>query len=186
MKSNKNIEVVPYNSDWPNIFTQEAEKIKEALGDNCIEVHHIGSTSVPGLAAKPLIDILPVVKDIRLIEQAIPAMQELGYTAKGEHGIPFRYYFTKGPRTHNLHVFEEGNTEIDRHLKFRDYIKAHPEDSQLYAELKISLAEKFPNDMYAYCAGKDDLLIKLIANQDGKVIDLLSPLLLKNSKLQKL
>lgn len=157
----KKIEIVPYNPDWPNQFTKEAEKIREALGDNLIEIHHIGSTSVPGLAAKPLIDILPVVQDIRLTDQAILAMQKLGYEAKDEFGIPFRYFFTKSikaSRTHNVHIFEEGNTEIERHLKFRNWMRNNEDDRNAYALLKIKLAAEFPNDIYSYCIGKDNFV----------------------------
>jgi GrpB-like predicted nucleotidyltransferase (UPF0157 family)/predicted GNAT family N-acyltransferase len=160
----KIIEVVPYNQDWPLAFKTEAAKIKQALSDNCIEVHHIGSTSVPGLAAKPIIDIIPVVRDIHTVDKL--AMESLGYEAKGEFGIPFRSYFTKGKdiRTHNVHIFEQGNLEIERHLKFRDWMRNNPADKEAYANLKNGLAEKFPNDIEAYCIGKDEF----VANIDAK------------------
>lgn len=113
---------------------------------------------MPGLSAKPLIDILPVVKDIRLSDKAILSMQNLGYEARGEFGIAFRHFFTKGPRTHNVHIFEEGNTEIDRHLKFRDWMRNNEDDRNAYAHLKIKLAAEFPNDIYSYCVGKDNFI----------------------------
>lgn len=164
------IEVVPYNSNWPKHFAKEAEKIKQALGENCIEIHHIGSTSVAGLAAKPLIDILPVVKDIRLVDNSISAMQELGYEARGEFGIAFRRFFVKRKdvRTHNVHVFEEGNSEIDRHLKFRGWMRKYPEDRNKYAELKLNLAEKFPNNIHSYCLGKEEFIHSINNNSDWK------------------
>lgn len=155
------IEVVPYNENWPKAFAKEAEKIREALGDNCIEIHHIGSTSVPGLAAKPLIDILPVVKDIHLVNEAISDMQKIGYEAKGEFGIPFRYFFTKSigtSRTHNVHAFEKGNSEIERHLNFRNWMRNKEDDRNAYALLKIKLAAEYPNDIYYYCCGKDNFV----------------------------
>ncbi len=160
----RHIEVVPYNPNWPSAFKTEAAKIKQALGDNCIEVHHIGSTSVPELAAKPIIDMIPVVCDIGAVDKL--AMEALGYETMGEFGIPFRRFFSKSKdlRTHNVHVFEQGNLEIERHLKFRDWMRNNPKDRDAYAELKNNLAIKFPNDIKSYCIGKDDF----IANIDAK------------------
>jgi GrpB-like predicted nucleotidyltransferase (UPF0157 family) len=91
----RKIEVVEYNPNWPELFETEAKRIKEALGNNCIEIHHIGSTSIPRLSAKPVIDILPVVRDIREVDKTNKAMESLGYEAKGENGIAFRRYFRK-------------------------------------------------------------------------------------------
>lgn len=160
----KHIEVVTYNPDWPDQFKTEAGKIKQALGDNCIDIHHIGSTSVPGLAAKPLIDILPVVKDIRLIEQAILAMQELGYEMGKElFKILNRMMFIKSNniRTHNVHIFEQGSSEIDCHLKFRNCLREHPEDRASYAKLKQDLATKFPDNMLQYYSGKEQFILEI-------------------------
>jgi GrpB-like predicted nucleotidyltransferase (UPF0157 family)/GNAT superfamily N-acetyltransferase len=164
----KNIEVVPYNPKWPQMFENEALLIKQALGDNCIAIHHIGSTSVPGLNAKPIIDVLPVVKDILEVDNATKAMERLGYEAKGEYGIAFRRYFQKGVnvRTHNVHVYEKGDTEINRYLKFRDWMRSHADDAQAYATLKLELASKFPNDILNYCSGKDAFVASIDA-KDG-------------------
>jgi len=154
------IEVVPYDSNWLMQFEEEAARIKKALGSNCVEIHHIGSTSVPGLAAKPIIDMIPVVLDISKVDSANVAMQTLGYEAKGEYGIPFRRYFQKGDsiRTHHAHIFEIGNSEIERHLKFRDWMRKYPEDREAYARLKQELAHQHPYDITAYCLGKEDFV----------------------------
>ncbi|HAU1193255.1 TPA: GNAT family N-acetyltransferase [Legionella pneumophila] len=154
------IKVVPYDSSWSMQFEQEAEQIKKALGNNCIDIHHIGSTSVPGLAAKPVIDMIPVVLDLSKVDSANTAMRTLGYEAKGEYGIPFRRYFQKGDnqRTHHAHVFELGNSEIERHLKFRDWMRSHPEDREAYARLKQELARQYSDDVTAYCLGKEDFI----------------------------
>lgn len=161
---NYSTEVVPYNPKWPLVFELEAAKIKQALGDNCIEVYHIGSTSVPGLSAKPIIDMILVIRDIYAVDKL--AMESLGYESKGEYGIPFRSYFirNKDARTHNIHAFEKENTEIDRHLKFRDWMRNNPKDRDAYAELKKILAKKFPECINSYCMGKDEF----IANIDSK------------------
>jgi GrpB-like predicted nucleotidyltransferase (UPF0157 family)/GNAT superfamily N-acetyltransferase len=151
------IKVVSYDSEWLCMFEREAKLIKIALGNNCIDIHHIGSTSVPGLKAKPIIDILPVVKDILPVDQTVLAMADLGYEAKGEYGIPFRRYFQKrsAHSRHNVHIFEQGNPEIDRHLKFRNWMRLHVSDRDAYGKLKAELALKFSHDIMNYCLGKD-------------------------------
>jgi GrpB-like predicted nucleotidyltransferase (UPF0157 family) len=138
----RRIEVVEYDPSWPKLFELEAERIKQALGCNCIEIHHIGSTSIPGLSAKPVIDMLPVVRDIQEVDKATKVMESLGYEAKGEYGIAFRRYFQKGKniRTHHVHVYQENDPEISRYLKFRDWMRSHPEDAKTYARLKQELA----------------------------------------------
>lgn len=164
----KNIEVVPNSSEWSTMFASEAELIRQAFGNNCIAIHHIGSTSVPGLSAKPIIDILPVVRDIQEVDRATKAMESLGYEAKGEYGIAFRRYFQKGrnARTHNVHVYQEGDPEISRYLKFRDWMRSHPDDAENYAKLKEGLAAKFPEDILQYCNGKDAFVASIDA-KDG-------------------
>lgn len=165
---NGRIEVVSYDSKWPSMFTSEAKLIKQALGSICIAIHHIGSTSVPDLSAKPIIDMLPVVDDILEVDKCIAAMEDLGYESKGENGIAFRRFFQKGRqvRTHNVHVYEKGDSEIDRYLKFRDWLRAHEDDARAYAELKLELARRFPDDIQHYCDGKDAFVAKIDA-QDG-------------------
>lgn len=160
------IEVVPYNPEWPQMFEAEAALIKKALGDNCIAIHHIGSTSIPGLNAKPIIDILPVVIDILKVK-AKP-MEALGYQAKGEYGMAFRRYFQKEGdiRTHQVHVFEKCDPEIDRYLKFRDWMRSNPDDAKAYEALKSELAAKFPNDILSYCNG-NDTFVASIDKKDG-------------------
>ncbi|MES2199724.1 MAG: bifunctional GrpB family protein/GNAT family N-acetyltransferase [Chlamydiota bacterium] len=157
------ITVVPYDPVWPILFDKETKLLSQALGDNCIAIHHIGSTSIPGLSAKPIIDILPVVKNIQEVDKATQAMEALGYDAKGEGGMAFKRFFTKGNplRTHNVHVHEEGNPEIDRYLKFRDWMRSHPDDALAYAALKKELAEKFSQDIFKYCSGKDDFVASI-------------------------
>ncbi|KTC72542.1 glutamate rich protein GrpB [Legionella birminghamensis] len=163
INQNRIVQVVPYDINWPLKFADEAKEIKVALGANCIEIHHIGSTSVPGLAAKPVIDMIPVVLDITRVEHANAAMLAIGYEAKGEYGMPFRRYFQKGgkQRTHHVHVFEVGSPEIERHLKFRDWMRDHSEDREAYALLKQGLAHKYPDDIDAYCLGKDEFITSI-------------------------
>lgn len=165
---NSSVEVVCYDSNWPSKFEKEAALIRHALGINCLMIHHIGSTSVPGLCAKPIIDMLPVVRDILEVDKATQALERLGYEAKGEHGIAFRRFFQKAKEvsTHNVHIYEEGDPEIDRYVKFRDWMRSHQEDAQAYANLKMALAAKFPLDILKYCLGKDAFVASIDA-KDG-------------------
>ncbi len=156
----KEVKIVPYNENWPKEFLIESQRVMEVLGNNCIEIHHIGSTAVPGLAAKPVIDILPVVQDINIVDKYNEAMERLGYTPRGEDGIPMRRYFRKGitVRTHHIHIFEEGNPQVMRHIKFRDWMRNHPEDMKAYESLKKKLAIQFSNDRHAYTEGKNEFI----------------------------
>lgn len=133
----KTIEVVPYNKDWPSIYEKEAEVIKNALGDNCLAVHHIGSTSVPELASKPQIDIIASVKSL---ESALN-LRTLEYVFKNELNIPLRYFFSKNNSFSkiNLHVYEESHPEIELNLMFRDYLRTNPDAREIYAKLKENL-----------------------------------------------
>lgn len=144
--------VLPYDEQWASLFAEEADELKGILGEEIVSIHHFGSTSIPGLEAKPIIDILAVVKDITLIENYTDELQVLGYDGKGENGIPGRRYFQKGgdDRTHHLHVYQIGSPEIRRHLTFRDYLRAHADVKKEYGELKRRLSQKFPYDIESY------------------------------------
>ena len=154
----RNIIVVPYDPAWPEMFRLEAEAIAGVLGELLLAIHHIGSTAVPGLCAKPIIDIMPLVKDIEQVDAYNDAMAGLGYEAMGEFDIPGRRYFRRGGglnRSHQVHAYALGNPEIDRHLAFRDYLRAHPQVAEEYCELKKAVARQFPHDIYGYMDGKD-------------------------------
>lgn len=163
------IEVVPYNPNWPDQFQEEASQIKPIFSDNFVAIHHIGSTSVPGLAAKPTIDIILEVKNIELVDKCNEPMEKLGYEAWGEYNIPGRRFFVKGDvkRTHHLHTFQVGSPEIARHLYLRDYLKSHPDDAKEYADLKIKLALQFSHDRRSYVKNKQDFVTAL----EKKAID---------------
>lgn len=112
------IEVLAYDSNWPQQFAQEAASIKLIFADNFVAIHHIGSTAIPGLAAKPTIDMILEVKNIESVDNLNAAMAELGYEAWGEYRIPGRRFFVKGEtkRTHHVHTFQTGSNEITRHI----------------------------------------------------------------------
>lgn len=159
-----NVVVTEYNEDWKQKFSEEAQKIKDIFGDELIDIHHIGSTSVPGLKAKPIIDIMPVVKDIEKVDSFNDQMEDIGYECMGELGMKGRRYFRKGGdnRTHQVHVFQRDNKEdIDRHLAVRDYLRTHPDYANRYGDLKESLATQFPKNIEAYMDGKDAFVKEL-------------------------
>lgn len=151
--------VEPHDPLWGGMFSAESKRVSEALGPNAIAVHHIGSTAIPTIYAKPIIDLLVEVAEIHEVAAHNPAMESLSYEAMGEFGIPGRRYFRKddqaGVRTHHVHVFAAGSSEVQRHLAFRDFLLAHPELAQQYSELKRSLATAFPDSMEKYMDGKD-------------------------------
>ncbi|MCM3636268.1 GrpB family protein [Sporosarcina luteola] len=155
----RKVEVMPFSERWSLEFEKEAAVLQEILGTEIIEIHHIGSTSVRGLSAKPIIDIMPVVKDISRIDQYNGMMAGIGYEAKGENGIAGRRYFQKGgdERTHHIHIYEDGSQEIFRHLAFRDFLRAHPEKAKEYGNLKEKLAQQFLYDIESYINGKAEL-----------------------------
>ncbi len=157
------IYMVPHNSKWRQEFENEAQQITDALGEDVVvDVHHIGSTAIPNIYAKPVIDVLLVVTDHADLDKKTPLMEALGYEAFGEFGIPTRRYFRRdnalGERTHQIHAFEAGSPQITRHLAFRDYMIAHPDAAKAYSDLKRELAAKHPNDMEAYMDGKHEFI----------------------------
>jgi GrpB-like predicted nucleotidyltransferase (UPF0157 family) len=165
MKPVWHVVVVPYRPEWPALFEAEARLLATAFGSNLIAIHHIGSTSVPGLSAKPIIDFMPVVHSLERIDDAEAALVALGYTPPGENGIPGRRYFTKGSeenRTHHVHAYEPDHYEVTTHLNFRDYLRAHPETAEAYGRLKTELAQQFPRDIDGYSASKDAFIKGII------------------------
>jgi GrpB-like predicted nucleotidyltransferase (UPF0157 family) len=158
----RKVAVVPHDRNWQSTFEAESQQLLIAFGDNAIAIHHIGSTSISTIYAKPIIDMLVEVKDIAKVDNRNTQIEALGYVAMGEFGIINRRFFRKdnlvGIRTHHLHTFEAGSPQIDRHLAFRDYIISHPEDAQRYSELKQKLAQQNPDDIEKYLDGKDEFI----------------------------
>ncbi|AZV67933.1 GrpB family protein [Bacillus cereus] len=156
----RKIVVVPHENHWSEKFQMEADRLKTAMPET-VKIHHIGSTSVPGLAAKPIIDMIMEVESIERVDRWNERFIELGYIVKGENGISGRRFFIHGTeekRLYHLHVFEKGNPEIVRHLAFRDYMMAHCEEAEAYATLKKELAEKYTNDGTLYTEGKNEFV----------------------------
>ncbi len=152
-----------YDPQWPLLFEREKELVLAALAGIDVRVEHVGSTSVPGLAAKPIIDMMVEVPTPEDGERAVPLLVACGYEYKGEAGIPGRFYFDRGhPSTHHLHMYPRNNPEWERHILFRDYLRAHPETVQEYADLKRDLAEKYRNDRVAYTDAKTEFIASVV------------------------
>ena len=162
LKDSRKVEIVLHDPTWRVTFLEDSKQIALAMGENVVTIHHIGSTAIPNIYAKPIIDFLIEVKDIAKVDEHNPAMAILGYEAMGEFGLPGRRFFLKnstlGKRTHHLHTFEAKSLEIKRHLVFRDYTIAHPEVAQKYSELKRELAKKYPEDIQGYMNGKNGFI----------------------------
>lgn len=160
----RKIEVVDYSSDWARKYQEERGLIKSILGDDVIAIYHIGSTSIEGLKAKPIIDILLVVEDLDSLDGYDIDFRRLGYEPMGEYGIEERRFYMKGgdERSHHIHAFSYDNlNEIMRHLIFRDYLRENEDVRKDYEELKESLAVKYPYDNEGYCDGKDEFVKRL-------------------------
>jgi GrpB-like predicted nucleotidyltransferase (UPF0157 family) len=166
----RKIEVLPYDAEWAVQFESEARSLAPALGEQTVAIHHVGSTAVPGLCAKPTIDILVEVQKIEAIDDVNDDMRELGYEARGEWGIPGRRYFIKSAgerRTHHVHMYQTGHPEIDRMPSFRDYLRAHREEAEAYGRLKRRLAREFPDDPRSYTEGKTEFIGRIDALARG-------------------
>ncbi|MFH1707133.1 MAG: GrpB family protein [Planctomycetota bacterium] len=168
----RRIEVVAYDPGWPGLFKAEAAVLAEVFGAALAAIHHVGSTAVPGLAAKPTIDILCEVKAGTDIPAYYPAMARLGYECRGEcldaviPGTPGRHYFPKVVDARHLihvHVCHQGHPQVAELLGLRDYLRAHPDEAQVYGAHKVRLAAQFTLDNIAYMRGKDAFVKNLIA-----------------------
>lgn len=146
------IEVVDYDPAWPEQFLQEKQKLSIVLESVAVSIAHIGSTSIEGMCAKPIIDILLEVRCLSGLDSFNGALADMGYKAKGENGIAGRRYFQKGEkqRSHHMHAFVSGDERIRQHLLFRDFLIAHPERAVEYAAIKSDAARRCQNDSAVY------------------------------------
>jgi GrpB-like predicted nucleotidyltransferase (UPF0157 family) len=156
--------VVPYSEEWPAAFASEATRMRQALAPWVVDIQHIGSTAVPGLAAKPIVDVMPGIRSLADADKCIAPLVALGYEYMGEYGIPGRHLFGvwRGDLTmYHVHMVEWDSPFWRRHLLFRDYLRRHPEARDEYGALKSRLALEFPGDRQAYMDGKEPLILDL-------------------------
>ena len=160
----RQVQVVPHDPGWKESFREEASRLRAIFEQEIIAIHHIGSTSIPNISAKPIIDILVEVRAIGRIDHFNSVMRQHGYRPRGENGLPGRRYFVKGSQalhTHHIHMYEHGHPDIARVLIFRDYLLAHPDEALRYGKLKEALAHQFPKDIDTYQSGKAELIQEL-------------------------
>lgn len=160
----REVQLVPHNPEWSQQADQEISRFLERFSFPIIGTYHIGSTSVPGIKAKPILDFLMEVENLEDVLNSIAEFESLGYISKGEYGIPGRQFFTKdtdGERSHHLHVFQKGHPDIERHIAFRDYLRANPDDAREYEKLKEKLAKRFPKQSGDYTEAKSDFILSM-------------------------
>jgi len=151
--------LVPWTEKWEKAFTKEKQKIKDVLNFPIVAVHHIGSTAVEGLAAKPIIDIAIELENFETGKNAMKSLEEIGYTYHGTNILPERHYFTKGePRTHQIHLYEHRNKYLLEQLGFRDYLRSNQETKMAYERLKHKLAEANASDKHRYAEAKTQFI----------------------------
>jgi GrpB-like predicted nucleotidyltransferase (UPF0157 family)/protein-S-isoprenylcysteine O-methyltransferase Ste14 len=149
------VELRTYTPEWKTPFEEEKVLLEAAVGEYVLDIQHVGSTAIPGVIAKPIIDIAIAVADFDDARACVPPIERLGYCYRGEYGIPRRHYFEKGsPRTHHIHAFEIESDRWRDHLLFRDYLIRRPAMADEYAAPKQQLAQRYPRDRDAYVEGK--------------------------------
>ncbi|HSP54118.1 MAG TPA: GrpB family protein [Dehalococcoidia bacterium] len=169
------IVLVPHDPAWTAAFEEERARIQEAIGQWAADVQHVGSTSIPGIAAKPIIDIAVHLRSITDALYCITPLVQIGYECLGEFGIPGRIYFrkpTKTPlpgqshygvgRTHQIHMYETGHEQYEKQITFRDYLRKHPESAREYEDLKRDLAARH-DDIEDYALGKSEFVLHILA-----------------------
>lgn len=157
------IRLADYDTEWPTLFEREAQRIREALGGSVMQLEHVGSTSVPGLAAKPLIDIVLVVEDSSNEPAYLPALEQRGYCLRIREPDWYQHRVLKGPDTNiNLHVFSTGCVEIDRMLTFRDWLRTHVDDRLLYEQAKRELASRTWRNVQNYADAKTSVVQEIL------------------------
>jgi GrpB-like predicted nucleotidyltransferase (UPF0157 family) len=164
------IVIVDYSPEWPGQFEALRHRIASVLGGLAARIEHVGSTAVPGLAAKPIIDLDVLLASANDLPAAIRSLASIGYEHQGDLGVPGREAFTTqtgSPQSwsHHLYVFTDSSGEFSRHLAFRDYLRGSPEDAQAYGELKRMLALRFNEDRIAYNEGKTRFVCEVLRQE---------------------
>ena len=158
--------VVAYRPEWKALFEEEAARLRSLMGAAALGVEHTGSTSVEGMDAKPIIDLVVAVRDLGEAARWIPALAALGYEHRPDEEIPDRLFFAKGPRTwrtHHLSLAAPSSNFYAEHVAFRDYLRAHPAAREEYRALKQRLAREYPEDRAAYTQGKSAFVRRILS-----------------------
>lgn len=154
-----------HHREWVDAFELERSNLKNLFGNTAIDIQHIGSTSIPGLVAKPIIDILMTVKSLSVVENIRPTLENVGYEYRGNGSDDRQILFAKGPeelRTHYLHITEHGSPVWNNDIAFRDYLRTHPETVSAYEKLKKKLATQYADKRGDYTAGKAEFIQSIL------------------------
>jgi GrpB-like predicted nucleotidyltransferase (UPF0157 family) len=175
------VKVVPYRPAWAEYFRKEKELLLKVVGDEALDIRHIGSTSIVGMPAKPIVDILVGLQTLSAVEPFVEDLNLIGYEDRGNGDELGRRYFVKGAeakRTHHLNFCELNGSFWIGHVLFRDYLEKHADAAEQYAALKRALADRFPNNRKAYTGGKEEFVrsvLNLAMNERASLLGL-SPL----------
>jgi GrpB-like predicted nucleotidyltransferase (UPF0157 family) len=154
LRPHEAVTLVPPSAQWESMAQAETERFASVLGDNLVAVHHIGSTSIPGIWAKPVIDLAPEVHDLNKLDAVQSRIESLGYEYWGEYGLVGRRFCPRtdsgGNRVANVHCYQKDDPELHRHLAFRDYLRAHPDLAADYEREKLRARDLHPDDVSAY------------------------------------
>ncbi|WP_288886371.1 GrpB family protein [uncultured Eubacterium sp.] len=158
----KHVVVEPYNMEWKSDFIAIRDELDAVLKDIVLKIEHVGSTSVEGLSAKPVIDIDVVIKDTTVLPDVISALQTIGYFHEGDLGIPgreaFKYEGKEHLRKHHLYVCSQDSEELKRHITFRDYLRSNPDAVEEYSKIKEEAANFYPWDIDKYIEHKSPVI----------------------------
>jgi GrpB-like predicted nucleotidyltransferase (UPF0157 family) len=177
-ESSTAVMVVPYDARWPQLYGKARAALAQALGEHVVAIEHIGSTAVPGLAAKPIVDIMVGVRSLEDDEPLVGAVVALGYEYVPETSppMPFRRFFRRGDERlargyphagYHVHMIEHTHEFWQSHLAFRDYLRAHPDDAAAYERLKRELAAQYRSERERYTDAKGDFIASVLAKADG-------------------
>lgn len=175
INSRKDMTNEPYNPAWPAQFEELRNTLSQALGDRIIAIEHVGSTAIPGMPAKPKLDIDIVISSMALLPTIAERLEPLGYISQGNLGregreafgrkddqVPYTHHMKSWPK-HNLYVCPQDSPVLQEHLRFRDYLRQHPDLAEQYARLKQELSERYRYDQQQYVAGKSDFVRQILA-----------------------
>jgi GrpB-like predicted nucleotidyltransferase (UPF0157 family) len=154
--------LVPHDPRWARAFEEARAAIMVACGECVLDVLHVGSTAIPGIAAKPVIDMMALLRRHEDGFACVPAMAASGFEFRGEAGLGGRHFFRKGhPRTQHVHMYQSDHPEVGRHVRFRDYLRQHPDEASAYEALKRALATRFGSDRRAYSDAKSEFCARI-------------------------
>ncbi|HSL23884.1 MAG TPA: GrpB family protein [Vicinamibacterales bacterium] len=162
------VRVVEYDARWPGLFTAEQQRIREACGALAVQLEHVGGTSIPGMCAKPVLDIAAGRPAGTSALDYVAPLARAGYEHRGERGVPGREFFRRGtPRAYHVHLVVEGGPLWRDYLAFRDYLRSHPGAAQQFADRKRALAARFGQDREAYIEAKSPYVLEILHLASG-------------------